>query len=176
MAIERIAACAPECVLALVPVAPVPCGGIEFDAEKRALFEGAADRQDHRVTIVDRSTGNRLPSSWVKWKTAYSAERSSKKAFAAYLRAWADTDFSGEIVGRHPVKVLVGAHDPTFNLRLMTETYLRRYPLATVEVLENAGHYPMNETPLALVTAIERFLFDGVKTDLSHASVSARAI
>jgi pimeloyl-ACP methyl ester carboxylesterase len=60
------------------------------------------------------------------------------------------------------VKVLVGEHDPTFNVTLMSETYLRRYPLATVEVLENSGHYPMNETPLALVTAIERFLLDGI--------------
>ncbi|MFM0164990.1 alpha/beta fold hydrolase [Paraburkholderia sediminicola] len=161
MAIEKIAACAPERVRALIPVAPVPCGGILFDAEKRALFEGAADRQDHRETIIDRSTGSRLPSSWVQWKAAYSAAHSSKKAFAAYLRAWADTNFSDEIAGHHPVKVLVGERDPTFNMTLMSETYLRRYPLATVEVLENSGHYPMNETPLALVTAIERFLLDG---------------
>ncbi|NPT45016.1 alpha/beta fold hydrolase [Paraburkholderia sp. 1N] len=162
MAIEKIAACAPERVRALIPVAPVPCGGILFDAEKRALFKGAADQRDHRETIIDRSTGSRLPSSWVQWKAAYSAAHSSKKAFAAYLRAWADTDFSDEIVGHHPVKVLVGEHDPTFNMKLMSETYLRRYPLATVEVLENAGHYPMNETPLALVTALERFLLDGI--------------
>ncbi|MDN7426584.1 hypothetical protein QZM72_09560 [Burkholderia sp. AU45388] len=40
----------------------------------------------------------------------------------------------------------------------MARTYLRRYPLATVDVLRNAGHYPMNETPLALVAAMEAFL------------------
>ncbi|WP_415876859.1 alpha/beta fold hydrolase [Burkholderia ubonensis] len=37
MAIEKIAACAPERVRALVPVAPVPCGGIAFDAATRAV-------------------------------------------------------------------------------------------------------------------------------------------
>jgi len=45
-----------------------------------------------------------------------------------------------------------------FNAALMERTYLRRYAHASLEVLGNAGHYPMNETPLALVTAIERFL------------------
>ncbi len=160
MAIERIAACAPDRVRSLIAIAPVPSGGIVFDTEKRALFEGAADRRNYREAIIDRSTGCRLPPSWVQWKAAYSEAHSSKKAFGAYLRAWADTDFSHEIAGVHPVKVLVGEHDPTFNLKLMTDTYLRRYPLATVEELKNAGHYPMNETPLALVMAIERFLLD----------------
>lgn len=158
MAIEKIAVCAPERVRALVPVAPVPCGGIAFDEARRALFDGAADSLAQRETIIDRSTGNRLPWSWVAWKAASSAACSSRDAFAAYLRVWADTDFRDDIAGLHPVQVLIGEHDPAFNATLMTDTYLRRYRLATLEVLHNAGHYPMNETPLALVAAIERFL------------------
>lgn len=158
MASERIATLAPERVLSMLAVAPVPCGGMAYDAATRRLLEDAAEHVDSRKTIINRSTGGRLPSSWVEWKAAYSASRSSRQAFAAYLRAWADTDFSERISGRHPVKVLVGEHDPTFNARLMAETYLRRYPLATVEELPNAGHYPMNETPLALAAAIESFL------------------
>lgn len=158
MAIERIATRAPDRVRALVAVAPVPCGGISYDAETRRLLEDAAAHVDNRRAIIDRSTGGRLPTSWVEWKAEYSATHSSPEAFAAYFHAWADTDFSDEIVGRHPVKVLVGEHDPTFNAGLMAKTYLRRYPHATVEVLENAGHYPMNETPLALARAIESFL------------------
>lgn len=158
MAIERIAALAPHRVRALVPVAPVPCGGIAFDADRRALFARAAASRDVRELIIDRSTGSRLPQSWVRWKAAYSIERSSAAAFAAYFDAWADTDFSAGIPGTHPVLVLVGAHDPVFNRALMQATYVRRYAKATIEVLPNAGHYPMNETPLALVTSVEGFL------------------
>ncbi|HDS4676815.1 TPA: alpha/beta fold hydrolase [Enterobacter ludwigii] len=158
MAIERIATRAPDRVRALAAVAPVPCGGISYDATTRRLLEGAAEHPENRRAIINRSTGGRLPSSWVEWKATYSASYSSQEAFAAYFHAWADTDFSDEIVGLHPVKVLVGEHDPTFNAELMAKTYLRLYPLATVEILENAGHYPMNETPLALVRAIESFL------------------
>jgi pimeloyl-ACP methyl ester carboxylesterase len=158
MATERIATLAPERVRSLVAVAPVPCGGIRYDTATRRLLEDAASQIDNRKTIIDRSTGSRLPTSWIEWKSAYSASHSSEQAFSAYFRAWADTDFSREITGQHPVKVLVGEHDPTFNARLMAETFLRRYPLATLEVLRNAGHYPMNETPLALAAAIESFL------------------
>lgn len=65
---------------------------------------------------------------------------------------------SNEIVDRHPLRLLVGEHDPTFTPELMEKTYLCRYRHATMEVLRNAGHYPMNETPLALVAAMEAFL------------------
>jgi pimeloyl-ACP methyl ester carboxylesterase len=158
MAGERIATIAPDRVRALVAVAPVPCGGVAYDAATRRLLEEAAGSVAQRETIIGRSTGGRLPSSWVAWKAGYSAAHSAREAFAAYLHAWADTDFSDEITGRHPVKVLVGEHDPTFNAVLMADTFLRRYSRATVEILKNAGHYPMNETPLALAAAIEGFL------------------
>ncbi|WP_241119759.1 alpha/beta fold hydrolase, partial [Achromobacter xylosoxidans] len=40
MAIERVAALAPERVRALVAVAPVPCGGVAMAPATRALFDG----------------------------------------------------------------------------------------------------------------------------------------
>lgn len=168
MAIERIATYAPERVRALVAVAPVPCGGIAYDTATRRFLEDAARHANNRRIIIDRSTGGRLPASWVEWKAAYSVSQSAEEAFAAYFPAWVDTDFSAEIAGLHPVKVLVGEHDPTFSAALMAETYLRRYPLATVEVLKNAGHYPMNEAPLALAAAIESFLADTVLNANGH--------
>lgn len=159
-AIEKIAALVPQRVRALVALAPVPGGGIAFAAATRALFEAAADSIAHRKAIIDRSTGHRLPSSWIAWKAAYSAACSSATAFAAYFRAWADSDSEDYLGGLHPLLVVVGEHDPAFTADLMTATYLRRYPHAALEVMNNAGHYPMNETPLALVALMEQFLLD----------------
>jgi hypothetical protein len=41
---------------------------------------------------------------------------------------------------------------------VMEQTYLAFFPNAELEVLANAGHYPMFETPVALATAMEEFL------------------
>ncbi len=158
MAIERIALLAPQRVRSMLAIAPVPCGGIAYDASTRGLLESAAGSVASRRAIIDRSTGGRLPAAWLDWKFRYSMQHSAPDAFAAYLPAWADTDFSDEIVDEHRLKVVVGGNDPTFNRSLMERTYLRRYRQATLEVLEDAGHYPMNETPLALVAAMEFFL------------------
>jgi pimeloyl-ACP methyl ester carboxylesterase len=49
-----------------------------------------------------------------------------------------------------PVKVIVGEHDPALSAVVMEQTYLALYPNAELEVLANAGHYPMFETPVSL--------------------------
>ena len=56
------------------------------------------------------------------------------------------------------MQVIVGAHDPALSADVMKSTYLAWYPNARMEVMENAGHYPMHETPVALATSIEKFL------------------
>lgn len=165
MAIERIAVLAPQRVRSMLAIAPVPCGGIAYDAPTRRLLESAAGSLANRRAIIDRSTGGRLPAAWLDWKAGYSMERSAPGAFAAYLSAWADTDFSNEIIGDHRLKVVIGGNDPTFNRSLMEKTYLCRYRHATLEVIESAGHYPMNETPLALVAAMESFLEDEIHSE-----------
>ena len=57
-----------------------------------------------------------------------------------------------------PVLVIAGEHDPALGAETCKATWLQHYPNATLEVMANAGHYPMDETPIALATAIERFL------------------
>lgn len=57
-----------------------------------------------------------------------------------------------------PIKVIAGANDPALSAEVMKATYLAWYPNAELEVMANAGHYPMNETPVALATSIESFL------------------
>ena len=161
MALERLALLAPLRMRKLVAVAPVPSCGVSMDAAARALFLGASGDVQARRAIIDRSTGGRLPATWLDWKAQYSWGSADPAAFARYFLAWSGTDFSEEIKAARvdlPLLALVGEYDPRFDAALMRRTYLAWYPQARLEVLGNAGHYPMNETPLALAASIEAFL------------------
>lgn len=158
-AIQRVLTRAPERVRKLVALTPVPASGVPFDAAGWGLFSGAVDDADKRYAIIDYTTGSRLTPTWVRRKVDYSIAHSTRPAFGAYLDAWAKGDFSAEVRGRpHPVHVIVGAHDPALNADVMRATFLAWYPNATLEVMPNAGHYPMDETPVALATSLEAFL------------------
>lgn len=158
-AIQHVLADAPSRVRALVAVTPVPASGVAFDENTWRLFSSAAEDPQARRAILDASTGGRLSGHWLAGMVQRSLEQSSQEAFAAYLEAWARTDFSARIAGAlQPVKVIVGEHDAGLNEAFMRQTYLRWYPNAELQVMGNSGHYPMDETPIALATSIEEFL------------------
>jgi len=159
MAVQRVLSRAPERVRSLVAITPVPASGVPFDADGWALFSGAAERRENRYAIIDYTTGNRHPKEWIDRIVDRSLECANPKAFAAYLTAWAKTDFSAEVKGlTHQVKVIVGAHDPALNADVAKATFLAWYPNATLEVLPAAGHYPMIEAPADLARSMQTFL------------------
>jgi pimeloyl-ACP methyl ester carboxylesterase len=158
-AAQRVLADAPDRVRKLIGVAPVPATGVPFDEQTWGFFQSAVESLDSRRGILDFSTGGRLSKAWLDHMARHSEATSMREAFAGYLQAWAKTDFSAEIKGKpHPVKVIVGEHDPSLTADVMKGTYLAFYPNAELEVMANAGHYPTDETPVALATSIEAFL------------------
>lgn len=158
-AIQRVLALAPQRVRSMVALTPVPATGVPFDDAGWALFSGAVESLDLRRDIIAFSTGGRLSARWAMQMAQQSEQTSTREAFGAYLQSWAREDFSAEVVGNPvPVRVMVGEHDPSLTVDVMRATWLVHYPNAKLEVIPNAGHYPMDETPVALVTAIESFL------------------
>ena len=158
-AIQRVLTLAPSRVDRMVAITPVPAGGVPFDDRAWALFTGAVDHVASRRDIIAYSTGSRLSAHWVSRMAEQSVRHSTREAFGAYLQSWARGDFAAEVAGNPvPVKVIVGEHDPSLTADVMRATWLRSYPNATLEVIANAGHYPMDETPVALATAMESFL------------------
>ena len=158
-AVQRVAVLAPERVDRIVGVSPVPASGVPFDEDGWALFSGAAEQDENRAAIIDFTTGNRLTRTWVDAMVRFSVEQSTRDAFGAYLEAWARTDFSAEAKGLDlPVLAVVGEHDPALGEPAMRATWMEHHPDSGLEVLANAGHYAMFETPVALATVVERFL------------------
>jgi pimeloyl-ACP methyl ester carboxylesterase len=159
VAIQHLLLAAPQRVRKLVAITPVPASGVPFDDAAWALFSSAANDLEARKAIINFSTGNRLSPHWVDSMARQSQRDSRAEAFGAYLPSWARSDFAAAVAGNPvPVQVLVGAHDPGLNADLMAQTWLRSYPNARLATLDNAGHYPVNETPVALATALEAFL------------------
>ena len=158
-AAQRVLSLAPDRVSKLVGIRPVPASGVPFDDQGWGLFSGAAHDDGNRYTIVDMTTGSRLTRTWVESVVRHSVERSTREAFGAYLESWAKDDFAAEVTGNPvPALAVVGEHDPALGADTANATWMQTYPNARLEVLANAGHYAMFETPVALATVVERFL------------------
>ena len=157
--ILRILAKAPGRVNKLVGITPVGASPTPFDEAGHNLFYGAAENRDFRFGIIDFTTGNRNTPTWVNSVVEHSLTRSTKEGFHGALVAWAEPDFLAEIAGsEHEMLVIPGEHDPALGEATVRQTWEPHFPNCRIEVMPNAGHYPMFETPVQLATVIERFL------------------
>jgi pimeloyl-ACP methyl ester carboxylesterase len=150
---------APERVRKVVGVSPVPASGMPFDEETWQLFAAAVEDPGSRRAIIDFSTGNRLPGTWLDAMVRTSLERSDVEAFRGYLWSWVKEDFHKRVAGaRTPMLVVVGEHDPAIGEEAVRGTFGQWYPAADIHVMKNVGHYAPDEAPLALASLVERFL------------------
>jgi pimeloyl-ACP methyl ester carboxylesterase len=154
---------APDRVNKLVGLNAVPASGVPMDEETWALFSGAPGNPSNRAAIIDFTTGNKLTATFINYVVQHSLENSTVEAFAAYLPAWAKSDFSDQVKTdtSTPVKLIVGVNDPAMSADVMEQTWLVFFPNAEMTILPDAGHYPMFESPVSLATSIEEFLGRG---------------
>jgi len=158
-AAQKIVALAPERVRRVVGISPVPASGTGFDEPTAALFRSAIDSPQVRRGILDHGTGGRYHDAWLDRMVEHSWKRSTPEAFASYLASWSAEDFHAEVVGTPtPFKIVVGAHDPDLSAAAMSATVLQWFPQAELDVFADAGHYAIDETPIALAAVVHRFL------------------
>ena len=157
--IQKVLAMAPDRVEALVGVCPVSSTPTPFDEAGRELFWGAPEDREKRDAIIDFTTGNRNTPEFVNAVTDWSVEHSTKEAFTNVLEAWTKPDFAEDVKGKElPVLVLAGEHDPALGKETCEQTWMQLFPKVRLEVVANAGHYPMFEAPVNLATRINNFL------------------
>ncbi|MET9862596.1 alpha/beta hydrolase [Streptomyces smyrnaeus] len=157
--IQRVVLAAPERVRRMVGIAPVPASGVPLQGEQWELFAQAAQRPANRRAIIDLSTGNRRPDAWLDRMVERSLSCTDPGAFRAWLDSWALEDFHEQVRGcRVPVRLVVGDGDPVLSAEVVRSTWLRWYTAAELVEVPAAGHYPLDETPLETVRAVEDFL------------------
>jgi esterase len=159
MAIQRVALTARERVKSLLGLAPVSAAGSSLSGDRLSLFEKAVTDENARQSIVDFSTGKRLSSTWCASVARDAGNAHLPQAMLAYLNQWGQTDFSAKASTLVlPTRVLVGQHDPSINTVSVATTWLVHHPHASIEEVAGVGHYPMQEAPAFVGSAVERWL------------------
>ena len=155
----RAAALQPERVEAILALTPVWAGAAPFDVQTLAFFRDAVRNVGGRAAILENGGKGEIPGAWARWMAQKSDEVSTKDAFGSYLESWATDDFSDEV--RHlPQRVLAiaGESDVGIPPAAIESTWIANLENAQMQVLDDCGHYPMLERPLALARIFERFL------------------
>ena len=159
MAMQRVALKAPERVDSLLGLAPVSAAGSNLAGDRLKLFEQAVTDEQARQTIVDFSTGRRLSPAWCAAVASAAGKAHLPQAMHAYLMQWGQTNFAEQARSLAlPTRVIVGQHDPSINVVSVAATWLEHHPHASVVEILGAGHYLMQEAPVAVGSVVERWL------------------
>ncbi|MGF1477433.1 MAG: alpha/beta fold hydrolase [Geminicoccaceae bacterium] len=148
-------------IQSFVAVTPTPPGGYPADEQTRQFF--AAIPHDEKMTqaAFDGLTSGRYGPSWAEVKTRRNLASSTEEAMRGY-GAMVYEDLSERLVDaapQTPTRVIAGAHDlPDMKPDALRKTTVPLVPNAELVIIEGAGHYPMDETPILLVKLIEAHL------------------
>jgi pimeloyl-ACP methyl ester carboxylesterase len=141
-----------------VGISPVPAMKIDL-GENRPLFANAWEIPANRGMICRVTTGNRHTPVWEQHMIHESLQTTTAEAYRDYFQMWADEDFAAEVQGCNvPFLAVTGEHDAGVPTEFVQATILRWFKQAELQVMSNAGHYPMQEVPIQLVTVWESFM------------------
>ena len=160
MIVQKIAVDHPSRVKSVVAITPVPACGTPGPKEIKDFFEGIAINNDEAAMgFVNKLTSNRYTKVFAKKMITDIRQHSTSQGRLGY-NMFFHTDFSESVKGLQiPILVLFGEYDSgIIGEALMRNSFLKWYPNAHLECCKASGHYPMIETPVTLVTAIEKFL------------------
>lgn len=159
MAAQRIAADAPARVASAVAVCPATAAGLGLDEAAQAFFARAMHDDEAFGRLVRFVTGGRLSEGWVRAKLRQHRTTVAPECRTGYLRMLVGTRFVDDVRGgTTPWLVLVGDRDPGIDEAAMRRSFLTWYADATLSVLADCGHYPMQERPPAFAAIVEAFL------------------
>lgn len=149
-------------VKSIVAITPVSASGYPADEETKTFLWNLIHNRELSEMGFSLLTGQRLLTSWNRLKTIHHFTTSTKEALMGYYKMWLNTDFSGEAKQaelRTPIRVIGGRQDlPGFQEDHLRATFGQWYPNVEFQFISDAGHYPMQETPVYLATLVEEFL------------------
>ena len=157
--IQYLALRHPERVQSLIAITPVPpCGSPVLPEVAENIKAAAKGNQAIAHGIMQWIIGERMGQGFIRFKLSSWYATSTEAARLGYFQTFSQTNFSQEVEGSTiPLLVIAGENDPSYSADSLKNRMLCHYPNSRVEIVPNASHYPIQESPTYLVGLIEKF-------------------
>jgi pimeloyl-ACP methyl ester carboxylesterase len=139
---------------------PVPPTGFRADEAAMKALNAVIDEDAAAGRAITARTSSRYGAGWLRRKLAIAREASTVEAKRGYLTMFTTSTITGETHGLvAPLHVVTGALDiPFYRGEPLRNAFALAYPRVTFEIIDDAGHYSMLETPVRVASIIEKQL------------------
>lgn len=155
---QKIALQASGRVQSVTLFSPVPPTGFRADEAAMKALNAVIDEDEAAGRAITSRTSSRYGAGWLRRKLAIAREASTVEAKRGYLTMFTSSTISGETHGLvAPMHVVTGALDiPFYRGEPLRNAFALAYPRVTFEIIDDAGHYSMLETPVRVASIIEK--------------------
>jgi 3-oxoadipate enol-lactonase len=135
---------------------PVPPTGFHADDAAMRALNAVIDEDDAAARAITARTSNRYGAGWLKRKLAI-ARGAAPEAMRGYLKMFTTSSITEPAKLTMPLHAVSGAQDIAFYRNdAFRNAFAAAYPQATFELIDDAGHYAMLETPVRVASIIEK--------------------
>jgi pimeloyl-ACP methyl ester carboxylesterase len=156
---ELVAAHLGQLVLGMVLVAPVPLAGTQLSEAELEPFASLGDNGVQAQRDIRRQLS--VTTSDEKLDRLTDAGSVTKaEVMRSLARCWNSGHPAGQSESRYrgPVLALYGSADPIVTAEMVHTAIAPRFANARTDVIDDAGHWPHAEQPVAVASHIRRFI------------------
>jgi len=157
---QKVALLAGSRLQSVTLFSPVPPTGFRADEAVMKALNAVIDEDEAAGRAITARTSGGYGAGWLRRKLAIAREASTVEAKRGYLTMFTSSAISGETHGlAAPMHVVTGALDiPFYRSEPLRNAFALAYPRVTFEIIDDAGHYSMLETPVRVASIIEKQL------------------
>ncbi len=155
---QKIALQASARVQSVTLFSPVPPTGFHADEAALKALNAVIDDDEAAGRAINGRTGNRYGAGWLQRKLKIARDAATLEAMRGYLKMFTTSAISDDphrlAASMHVVN---GAQDiPFYRGEASHSAFAAAYAQATFEMIDDAGHYSMLETPVRVASIIEK--------------------
>jgi 3-oxoadipate enol-lactonase len=154
---QDIARQAPHRIQSVTLFSPVPPTGFHADDAAMRALNAVVDEDEAASRAISSRTSNRYGAGWLQRKLGIARGAATREAMRGYLKMFTTSAIVDPERLTAPLHVVSGAQDiPFYRNEAFRSAFAAAYPHATFEIIDDAGHYTMLETPVRVASIIEK--------------------